>query len=303
MARLLPGHNLDSIEPEPYILTKQEEEQVVEHETARLKNHLGWKLRKFAPKEEVDHRLEKIDWSKYPKLDIPGALARANSNKHRLVWEAEQRVKDKEEEAAKLAEINEFWTAGRMLQYLRGVSSQVYGKELIENEHTKPLIKVLCLFLSRSPKLETETFFNGNGEPVHYEAHKGLLIRGISGLGKTYVPECLAGNERNPITLLSMIAITEHVRREGVFRPPPSNILYLDDVGTEQTPVKYFGTQVEWFKDFFELVSKDASSFNRLIISTNLDFDAIQAKYGFRVRSRIKEVFNIIDVSGTDLRK
>ena len=42
--------------------------------------------------------------------------------------------------------------------------------------------------------------------------------------------------------------------------------------------------------------------FNKLIISTNNNFDEIESKYGFRVRSRIKDMFNIIDVRGKDMR-
>ena len=42
--------------------------------------------------------------------------------------------------------------------------------------------------------------------------------------------------------------------------------------------------------------------FNKLIISTNNSFDELESKYGFRVRSRLKDMFNIIDVDGKDLR-
>jgi len=78
--------------------------------------------------------------------------------------------------------------------------------------------------------------------------------------------------------------------------------LYLDDVGTEEPIVNHYGTKINWFKNFIEMYYLKNKPFNKLIISTNNSFDEIESKYGFRVRSRIKDMFNIIDVQGKDMR-
>lgn len=129
------------------------------------------------------------------------------------------------------------------------------------------------------------------------------MIRGVSGLGKSYLIDCLKDNELYPIKVYSMLKITEQVQANGLFDLAiPSGKIYLDDVGTEEPSVKYFGTTVSFFKNFIETFYTNPYIFNKLIISTNNNFDEIEGKYGFRVRSRIKDIFNIVNVSGSDLR-
>ncbi len=75
-------------------------------------------------------------------------------------------------------------------------------------------------------------------------------------------------------------------------------------MGTEEPRIVHYGTTVTWFKNFIEqyyLVQR--KNFSGLIISTNNDFDELEDKYGFRVRSRLREMFNIVDVEGNDMRE
>jgi DNA replication protein DnaC len=130
-----------------------------------------------------------------------------------------------------------------------------------------------------------------------------LLIRGISGLGKTFVPRCLENNELKPLAMFSMVAITEAVKEGGEFDLQTSKHIYLDDVGTEQTVINHFGTKITLFKDFIELYYSKNLPFNRLLISTNCNSNQLEEKYGFRVRSRAREMFNVIDVRGNDMRQ
>jgi len=93
------------------------------------------------------------------------------------------------------------------------------------------------------------------------------------------------------------------VKAEGeCFVNGKGGMIYLDDVGSESTPVKHYGTDIHWFKDFIEVWYAKKHPFNKLIISTNLSKKQIEEKYGYRVRSRMEEMFNIIDVNGEDLR-
>ena len=82
-----------------------------------------------------------------------------------------------------------------------------------------------------------------------------------------------------------------------------SKVIYLDDVGTEESTLNVYGTKITWFKDFIENYSLDKLKPNKLIISTNCNFDEIEEKYTGRVRSRMAEMFNFIKVTGTDRRK
>jgi DNA replication protein DnaC len=297
LAKQLNLTDLDS-EQEPYILTKEEEEGIIEHAIAEAKKHLVWKMSQLAAlPEQIESRLSQIDWN--AQIDRNELLKRSNMLKHHDQWQKEQRKKDKETEENRKKELRELWTANRMFKLMSWTSQNEFGKKLIVNDDTKKLITALCFFVSRDKRFETD--FDSQ---LKYSLNKGLLIRGISGLGKTHLVKCLSKNELNPILVLSMIEISEEIKEHGEYNIPTSNskILYLDDVGTEESVINHYGTKINFFKSFIEGIYLRNKTFNNLIISTNNSFSEIQEKYGFRVRSRIKDMFNIFDVSGQDMR-
>lgn len=282
-------------EQEPYILTKEEEFEVIEHEINRIEKHFIWKASAsgLLSDLEIKSKLDQFDIES--KIDVVEILERSNSMKIYDQWQKKKRLSEKLEQEIKLQETKEFWTAKNLLKLMKFTSYQTFGKPLIINDQTTPLIKALCFFLSEDPRFETE---------LNYSLSKGLLIRGVSGLGKTFLVKCVENNELKPIHSVSMIEIIDQIKSEGEYQlnMAGKKILYLDDVGTEESPVKYYGTNINWFKDFLELYYSKNKPFKNLMISTNLSFAQIEEKYGFRVRSRMKEMFNVIDVKGQDLR-
>jgi DNA replication protein DnaC len=178
---------------------------------------------------------------------------------------------------------------------MKWTSRNVLGKEFILNEDNKRLITTLCYFFSADQRFETE---------LNFSMKKGLLIRGISGLGKTHLVKCLENNELNPVLILSMIEISEEIKQEGEYqiKVGDKKIIYLDDVGTEEATINHYGTKINFFKNFIEGYYLRNSPFNRLIISTNNSAAEIEEKYGFRVRSRMRDMFNVIDIHGRDMR-
>lgn len=288
---------LSSIEPEfePYILTKDEEFEAIENEILRLEKHYLWKLsdRGINSDLEIMSKMDSFDVS--GKIDVVEILLTANSNKVYHEWQRNRRIAEKLEQERRLQEIKTFWTAKQFLKLMKWTSENVYGKKLIINENTTSLIKAICFFLSEDPRFETE---------LNYSLSKGLLIRGVSGLGKTHLVKCVESNERSPILILSVIEIIDQIKSDGEYslNMAGKKILYLDDVGTEESPVKYYGTNINWFKDFLELYYSKSKPFKNLMISTNLSFAQMEEKYGFRVRSRMKDMFNVVDVHGNDMR-
>lgn len=282
-------------EPEEDILTPEEKKSILEHEIESFKKHKIWKMRdKGLPEETISLKISEINW--LLEIDEVEIIKRANSSKHYSIWQKEQRKKEIEQAAQKKIELQQRCTAKYMYNLLVYTSKNTYGKDLIVNGNTIPLIKSFCLFLSRDKRfIETPTFsFN-----------KGLFVRGISGLGKTYMAECLRGNELNPILIYSMIEIAEIIKTEGEFQLPVDSdkTIYLDDVGTEPEIVNHYGTKINFFKNFIETYYLNKKTFNKLIISTNSSFKEIEDKYGFRVRSRLRgDMMNVIDVTGEDLR-
>lgn len=289
--------NLTDPEPEEYILTKEEEDILVKNEIERVKQYVVWKMASLAYHEQqILDKLKEIDWDK--EIDREKLFATANTNKHQNIWHEQQRIREKNDEIKKQQELLDRCTAKFMFRLMKWTSENKLGRKLIVNDYNKKLITALCYFVSRDLKFETE---------LGYSFRKGLLIRGIAGLGKTHLVRCLEENELNPILVLSMIEINDEIKMYGEFEIVygKNKIVYLDDVGTEEAVVNHYGTKISFFKNYIELMylKNQNKTFNHLIISTNNSFSEIEDKYGFRVRSRMREMFNIIDLQGEDMRK
>lgn len=281
-------------EKEEYILNEDEEKKAIENAINQQKEYLIWKMKGLGYTDlQIAGKTKEINWN--DQIDRDTVLGGANSCKHQDLWHTQQRLNEREKAIKDNQELRERCTAKYMLNLMKWTSRNVLGRDLIIHNDNTALIKTLCFFLSNDPRFETE---------LNYSFQKGLLIRGVSGLGKTHLVRCLEKNEISPILVLSLLEIAEEVKAEGEFivELGSNKMIYLDDVGTEEHIVNHFGTKINWFKNFIEMYYLRNKIFNKLIISTNNSFREIEEKYGFRVRSRVKDMFNIIDVKGTDMR-
>lgn len=172
------------------------------------------------------------------------------------------------------------------------------GETLIYNDQTAPIIRAICWRLSNDVKYQAELGFS---------FRKGLIIRGEPGLGKSWVIGLLADNPINPVQIITMNEIAESVRKTGEFNGvkfASHSLIYLDDVGTELSNIKNYGNEVNWFKNFIEgIYAADKRQLRRVIFSTNCSAQEFEERYGFRVRDRIAEMFDVIDIAGTSLRR
>lgn len=280
----------------PYLLTKEEEDRHIENKILSLEDHARWKMKDMGENPKyIDDKIKEIDFSK--KFNRDEYLSEMNMMKY---WN----IKDEEyKEAKKQKEINDYNELKRRCNYaymfrlLKRTSEVKYNREFIFNADNEGYIKALCYFMSEDERFETE---------LGYNLSKGLLIRGKYGVGKTHAVRCLANNEFHPITLHSMIEIYEEVTNNGEYLAwyEFNGKVSIDDVGTEEEPVtNYYGTKINWFKSFIEKSYLKPEKYKKMIITTNNTFDELEKKYGGRARSRLPEMFNIIDVHGDDFRK
>lgn len=297
--------NLDK-EVEPYILTPEDETELVEFHITKAKKNLAWRMADMGYSQDaILLRIAEVgDWKK--SIEWEPIFKQANSNKTHAEWiiarqklDAEERAREKQVLMEKQAELKARHTAKFFYNSLFWTAKNVYGTELIFNEYTAPLIKTVCYFLSKDERFETE---------LGYTFDKGLWFEGPVGIGKTFLMKCLCDNELSPITMHSLISITERVKNKGeyFFKEVKNGITYLDDVGSEQATVKHYGTNISFFKDFIEVFyaeNQALGNFNKLVISTNLNFDGIEEKYGARARSRVRQMFNVVCGSGPDMRQ
>lgn len=298
LLRQLAKHlNLTDLEDEKeeYILTPEQEERIIEDHAISQKKYTAWKMAGMGYGEaEIEFKMSQIDFK--GAIDREKLLKYANMCAVQDLWQKKKREEEKLEYARKLEELTKTWTAKFVYGFMAWTSENAFGKELIVNDDNKKLISALCFFISRDKRFSDQ---------LGYDFNKGLLIRGKCGVGKTHLIRCIEKNEIRPILTLSMIDITDNIRAYGEYelQMGDKKILYLDDVGTEEPVVKHYGTNIVWFKEFIESVYLKSKSYSHLIISTNANFKTIEDKYGFRVASRMRDMFNIIDVDGEDMRK
>lgn len=282
------------LKEEEWILTPEEERNALEQAKNSVREHFRWKLDGLGyGSSEIEVKIAGINWIE--KIDEKEVLSRANSNKHAKIFHDQQRELEKTALVSHQKQLKESWTATRIYRLMQATSEQVYERKFIVNEYNKELIKTVCFFLSRDERFESE---------LKYDLNKGLLIRGISGLGKTYVVKCAQDNMLNPVLILSMLEISDEIRQVGEYNinMDGRKILYLDDVGTEEPTITHYGTRINFFKNFIEQYYHKNTIFNRLIVSTNNSAQELENRYGFRVRSRMKDMFNVVDVQGEDMR-
>lgn len=281
-------------EKEAYILKPDEEDYIIANEILSQKRHMAWKMKGLAySDEETLARIGEINWEE--EINREEILQRANSSKHYDNWQKQKRENEKNDRIEKHKEIALRCNAKYIYNLMAWTSKNRYDKQLVVHDDNRQLIKTICFYLSHDERFEKE---------LGLSFKKGLLIRGISGLGKTHLVKCVENNEVNPIYIISMLEIADEIKTEGEYeiRPGDRNIIYIDDVGTEEATVNHYGTKINWFKNYIERVYLKSRTFYNLMISTNNNFAEIEAKYGFRVRSRVKDMFNIIDISGKDMR-
>lgn len=135
-----------------------------------------------------------------------------------------------------------------------------------------------------------------------YATNKGLWISGDVGVGKTFIAEVLvrmlkySGSSMFRTHALGLIDILNGEEKERLFSSP----LFIDDLGAEEPIINYYGTKI---RPIYEVLNRRYldQRFN-MIVTTNLSPSQIEERYGDRVRDRIKEMFNVIKITGQSLR-
>ncbi len=140
---------------------------------------------------------------------------------------------------------------------------------------------------------------------------KNLVFMGEVGTGKTFLLECIAQellkkefyvvyvtafNLSN--TLLKSLAVSPF-ESETILSPLlECDLLIIDDLGTEPMFRNLSATNL------FTILNEREINGLSTLISTNLDFDAIENRYGNRLFSRIfnKRTTKVIGFTGSDLR-
>lgn len=181
---------------------------------------------------------------------------------------------------------------------------------VVIDENNRKAIKILCLYFTNDIRFEE---MGGN-------LQKGLMIRGGIGIGKTYLMELFNKNQKQSYSIKNCGEIASQFTVTGrdildqytTLKTTIPNVknfgqdklgICFDDLGCEKEGVHY-ADKTEILAPILEM------RYNRRLhaqthITTNLTPEELQAKYGDRLRSRMREMFNVIDfpLTATDRRK
>ena len=142
----------------------------------------------------------------------------------------------------------------------------------------------------------------------------GLFLYGAPGNGKSTMASAarqligmLYGNEyryedRKGVITVSALQLAEEAKKEEEGRMKlykTTELLHIDDVGTEPPSVKVWGNEVSPFTDIIY------SRYDRIlytVITSNLYEDDIVKRYGDRIADRFREMFDLLSFDNRSYR-
>lgn len=184
--------------------------------------------------------------------------------------------------------------------------------EFIRNDDNKKVLNALTMYFTDNPAFESLN--------EGWKLSKGIMLMGNVGVGKTTLMRLFANNKKRCFSTVNCDDISKLYQKEGAeaiepyYDTPITNGDYrffyqkyigfcFDDFGSEGSK-KNFGNELNVMADIIlkRYDHKYEFSFDCTHLTTNLDGDQIEAFYGTRVRSRCREMFNVIELTGKDFR-
>lgn len=181
---------------------------------------------------------------------------------------------------------------------------------IVIDENNRRAIKILCLYFTNDKRFEE----------MGGSLQKGLMLRGGIGIGKTYLMNIFRINQKQVFSIKNCGEIASQFNLEGreilanyttvkATVPSSNNFgqdqsgICFDDLGCEKDGIHY-ADKVEILAPILEM--RYTRKLHALThITTNLPPEEIDRRYGERIRSRMREMFNVIDfpLTATDRRK
>lgn len=183
----------------------------------------------------------------------------------------------------------------KCLQFLWHIGRQKYGTSFRIYKEDVPILFRLLVYAIGDEE---------NCARHNLDLKKGILLTGPVGCGKTslmsLLPEFMYQEQR--FTVKNTRDVAAEFNKEGYeiiqkygYRP---KVICLDDLGVEQSS-RYYGNECNTIGEIllhrYELYSRQ-----RIVThaTTNLNAAELEKGYGNRVRSRMREMFNLISFPG-----
>lgn len=190
----------------------------------------------------------------------------------------------------------------QMLSHFLNAAESIIRRPFVLDDNNAAIIHKLCLYFSASPQ----------ATDLGLSLSKGILLAGGVGTGKTTIMKAFRDNPLQSFTLISSRQISFDFADQGFplirhhSRPItiPTNQFgqsrlgtCFDDLGTDEER-KHYGEKLNALSEI--LTSRyENLPFNQTHLTTNLNAAMIETIYGTRLRSRMREMFNLISLPPT----
>jgi DNA replication protein DnaC len=236
--------------------------------------------------------------------EIAEALISAKSKKHT----SQEYERAEQYRRKKYQELIEPFDTDKLNRFCHEFYCKRFDKKFIVDSGNSILLHKLTQYFTGSREFESDG----------YSLKKGILIQGNVGVGKTEIMRFFQKNKKCCYRIVSCADIADEYLTygdeiEGVYSTPTERAINdpdvffqkytgtcFDDLGTEEIK-NNFGNKKNVMADILMAIY-DKKDYSKFHITTNLDPNEIEERYGTRVRSRMREMFNIFILQGADRR-
>lgn len=182
---------------------------------------------------------------------------------------------------------------------------------------------ILCLYFSGDPRLAQFGSKSGTGEFTPYNHKKGIaLVSETKGTGKSILMQLFSRNKKRPFICIPTLDIAnEFSKHQEAAIAQFSTFLYIpqqpvffycqnvgicyEDLGMEERKNNYGNKSDVMLDILFKLYEggKKDLDWSGFHLTSNLNGAEFEQRYDDRMRSRMRQMFNFIELPGKDRRK
>jgi DNA replication protein DnaC len=232
---------------------------------------------------------------------LPTKITESPCEPEKVASPSAEEVEEAKQRINKGRVIDLYWC----LQFFDKRGKETYGSKFrIHEEDHEIIYKLLIYFLAQKDAAKN----------YNIELDKGILLTGPIGSGKTSLMNLmrLVPPTEKTYTIKSCRDISFEFIQEGYevinryskmsYLNQQPKAFCFDDLGTEQS-LKYYGNECNVMGEvllsrYDQFISQGMTTH----ITTNLSATEIEANYGNRVRSRMREMFNLFVINSADKR-
>jgi len=178
----------------------------------------------------------------------------------------------------------------KILRYLEVKGKMLFGKDFKIFENDMDILFILCNYIIRDEKM---------CEKMNIDLNKGLLLTGPVGCGKTSIMKLLKylvphHKSYEVIPCRNIVFSFNHIGFKAIEDYGDTGYFCFDDLGVEPLG-RFFGQDCNVLGEI--LLSRHDLFLSKKIkthITTNLQAAELEERYGQRVRSRMKHMFNLV---------